>query len=804
MLEGIQLDLMSALRALRRQPAFAIVAGLTLAVGIGAATAMFSVLHGVLLRPLPVRDQGSIVVLSMHDRRNLSAHLPIRYATFRDLSENSQVFTDVAAVHNIGASAWLVRDGDRVWHMQGTLVSGHLFDVLGASPVLGRTLTSEDDVPGAPSVAVLSHAAWRRYFGGDAAVIGRSLRTLGRLYTVVGVMAEGLEFPRGTELWAPIVAFDPTLLSDPTAGWLDVVGRLRPGATPREGETEVAHFVRRTPASVDVDRSITARLLADVIVGDMRSRLNLLAAAVALVLLIACGNVAMLMIGRGTARAREVAVQNALGAGKWRIVRLVLVESVALAMLGGVAGVLAANWLVRILISLAPPGLPRLEAVRVDTLTLLFAAGVSSVAVVLSGLAPAIQAIRGNTAAILQMGARTVAAGWRRHAGRRLLMTAQVALALTVLVSASLLVRSLARLQALDLGFPKDRLAIARIVSDDATDKSTAAYLTAFEALRSELRSMPGVAGVIPLDAPPFSGAAGLDLPMVREGGSEKEGAGHPVVNVEIVSEDFFDVFGIPVRRGRVFTRTDDANAPRVIVVNEALARMVWPGDDPINRSARLGTKSREVRMVIGVVGDTRYRELTTPRPTVYVPLRQTEGAPAFLAVRTSIEPASLLPPIRRAIEDNSRWRVAWLATMEELLAEPLARPRFSTVLLATFAVIAVMLAAVGVYSVLALFVRQRTHELGVRMALGAEPAAVRRMVLWQGMQVAVVGAGLGLAVAVLATRTLEALLFDITPTDPLTLSGAAALILLIVGAASYIPARRATHVSPIIALRSE
>jgi putative ABC transport system permease protein len=810
-------DLRFALRALRRNPGFSATAVLTLALGIGAATAMFSVVNGVLLRPLPVQEQDRVLVAWLeHRERGEFMHIPVRYTNLREMEQQGGAFEGLAGVWYSGAWPKVMADRGQPLAPKQTWVTGDFFRVLGVTPALGRVLLPEDDVVGAPPVMVISYPFWQRQFGGDPSVIGHTLRWNDKNVTVVGVAPRGFDFPRGAEVWVPPVPIMPATL-DESAGedkavLFDVVGRLRPGVTPEQARAELAAYMRRTdPERAEALRGLVPVVtpLSELIVGEVRPALLILSAAVALVLLLACVNVANLLLLRGSVRGQELAIRSALGAGRWRIARQLLVESGVLALLGGVLGALISVGAVRVLVALAPPELPRLESIQPDGRVFAFAAVVTLAAALLAGLAPAIWTAVGEPGASLRSGARVDPGGRRVRVVRQALVVGQVALALLVLAGAGLLIRSLYELQRVEMGFAKDHLLIVRTHLPPERSGTREQKLARLDRVLSEVGAVPGVRAVTSVAAGPFSGTGGVDALYTGEGQSEGERAMNPWANLEMVGPGHFRTMGIPIRRGRGFTEQDREEAAPVAVVSEALAEHTWPGADPIGQRIKIGGPEtpQPWRTVVGIVPETRYRELVTPRPTLYLPYTQFGGpwVPVNLVLRTYINPAAVIPAVRSALREiDPELVVTDARSMHEHLAAPLARPRFSAVLLGMLAAIAVLLAAVGIYGVMAAFVRQRTHEIGVRLALGARTGDIRGMILRQGMLLLFLGTAIGIVAALAGTRVLAAILFEISPTDPATLAAAAGALILVGVAAFYLPVRRATRVDPMVALRAE
>jgi predicted permease len=810
LLEDLLRDVPYAMRSLRRSPGFTLVAVLTLALGIGAGTAMFSVLHGVLLSELPVQDQGDVVVLWTAAPARAADHLPVSQGELIAFREWTRTFASVAGVAFQGAGDGVLLDRGQPLTAAGTWVTGDFLPTLGVIPLHGRTLRPSDDVPGAAPVMVIGYAFWQRYFGGDPAAVGRTLEWNGTSFTVVGVLPRGFEFPARAEFWVPVFAVLPEEAKKSVSGYViwDVVGRLRPGASMQQAREDFAAFLRagdpqRRPALRGMEPVLTP--LPELIVGDTRPTLWTAAAAVGLLLLIACVNVANLLLIRGSARTQELAIRTALGAGRRRLIGQLLTESGVLALLGGVLGTLLAIVAVPVLVALAPPELPRREMIEVDARVLLFALGATVAAALLSGLLPAVLSAAGDLGVWLRGGRNTASGSRGAQALRHGLVIGQVSLAIVVVAGAGLLARSLFALQSVDMGFNDERLLVVEaILPPGLPERSRQVALQ--EEMLARVGAIPGVIGATVMPKPPFSAQGGWIATYAGEGQTADAQATNPPVNLEVVGPGYFRTLEVPLLRGRVFGEQDREDGLPVAIVSEAVARHTWPGEDPIGK--RLGPPNRPEAWytVVGVVGETRYRELTDPQPSLYLPAQQFGGpVPMTLAVRTRADPTGMIPQIRQALQQvHPELRLVGGGSMRQLLAAPLARPRFSTLLLGTFATLTLLLAAVGIYGALAATVRQRTREIGIRLALGARVGEVQALVLRQGMRLALWGCAIGIAGAFLGTRALRSMLFEVSPTDPATFVGVAALILVAAALACYVPARRASRVDPVNTLRAE
>ena len=796
------------LRALRHAPGFAATAILTLALGVGLATAVFTVADALLLRRLPVPEQDRLVVLSGRSPDGRMEHAPVGLADARELARRTTALRRVAFTGYEGATAEPVRDGGELSRLRRALVSGDFFAVLGVEPLLGRALRADDDVRGAAPVVVLSHRAWRERYGADPRVLGRRLEMHedGTVYTVVGVMPLGIDYPRGTDFWAATIP----AVSEKNEQYLALspLGRLAHGATAAMARDEMTGLFGREGAAPWLrDLHGVARPLPELVLGDTRLPVLVFATAAALLLLVTCINVANLLLVRGLGRTREVAVRAALGAGRGQVVAQLLVEHALLAVAGGALGVLVAAAAVRGFVALAPEGLPRLDEVSLDVTALLASVAITGVAMLLFALAPAVAASRVEIADVLRSGTRQ-SAGRRSRRASELLVVGQVALALVVLSAAGLLARSFVALQRTELAFDAERLLVAELaLRADAYD-TPAKQRAMLERLVPEVGALPGVRAVTPVVAVPFSGTHGWDGKLAAEGQSPEEAAANPMLNMEVVAPRWFGTFGVRVLRGRAIGEEDRAGAPSVVVISESTARLLWRGADPVGRRMTMGPPGGEQTFtVVGIVPDTRYRDLREPRASVYFPLAQSffPFMPTTLVLRASGPAGDVVPALRRTLAESAPGvALASAAPFERFMEAPLAQPRLNALLLAVFAGAAVALAAVGLFGVVATMVRQRTRELGVRMALGASAADVRRLVLRRGMALAAAGIALGLAGALAANRMLESLLFGVTPTDVPTLAVVALALLGVAALASLLPARTGARIEPVVALRAE
>ena len=813
-------DLRYALRSLLQRPGFTLVAALTLALGIGANSAIFSVLHGVLLRPLPYADPAAIVL--PHTRWSANPRGPFSLPEYFDLREQTQALDRVGAYSNGTLTLTGAGEAER---LRAGYVTADALPVLGVAPVLGRGFTAEEDAPGRPAVVVLGDGLWRRRFGGDPAIVGRTLTLDDIPTTVIGIMPPGFQLPShyavpGMELWT-LLQLDPaTNRSERGGHWLEVVGRLHPGLAVEAADWEVAALVagmvRQYPYEYQQDFGGFAVPAMEESVGRIRPVLVLLMGAVGLLLLIACANVASLLLARAEARQREIAVRAALGARSGRLVRQLLTESLVLAAAGGGAGVLLASWLVHALVAAAPPTLPRLESIGLDGWSVAFAAVLSLGTGLLFGLAPALHAAGPNLFLMLTDGGRAGTAGRQRQRLRRGLVVAQIALALVLLVGAGLLIQSFARLRGVDPGFVPDGLLTARLELSPVRYPRNDQIRAFYEELVRRLEQVPGVAAVATVKALPMTQLELGDWSFVEEGRHSlpPRPADWVLANWQAVSPGYFETMRIPLLQGRDVAAADRVGAPGVAIVNRTLARRAWPGGDALGKRILLGGGASDSvwRTVIGVAGDVRHRGLDVePQPEIYLPHAQFPAGTGTalrtlrLVLRSERDPVALTSAVRAAVASlDPDLPLAEVQTMEEAMGSWAAERRLTMLLVAGFAVVAIVLGGVGIYGVMAHMVAQRTREIGIRIAVGAVPREILALVLRQGAWLAGLGIAAGTLAGLGAARLLSGLLYGIAPTDVPTFLATAVLLAAVAAAASLLPAVRATRIDPIEALRAE
>jgi len=794
-------DLRLALRGLRRAPGFAAVAVLTLALGIGANSAIFSVVNAVLLRPLPYQEPDRLVRVSDWGYTG---------GEFVRLRELSRSFQQVAAF--VSASHGLSGDGEPE-RLDGAVASANLFATLGASTLLGRAFAPGEDEPGRDAVVVLSHGLWQRRYGSDPGIVGRSVTVDGALRTVVGVMPRDFHFPsHATQLWIPLTLDRANLGALWGSGGYTFIARLRPGVTVDQARADVRRVAREIRRENPIwDPGPEYGSTADVmplqrsIVGAVRPTLLLLLGVVGCVLLIACVNVANLLLVRTTARQQELAIRTALGGGRGRLLRQLLTESVVLAIIGGIAGLLLAWPAVRALVALLPADMPRVAEIGLDWRVLAFTALLTLLTGVAFGLLPALRATGGALHASLKAGGRGGSRGAGHHRLSSALVAGEIALAVVLVSAAGLLVRSFQELRRVDPGFRTERVIAARISPPKQRYADAARQRAFYTGLLQRVAALPGVESAAAVNQLPLRGGV-YGLAIRVEGKFEDMRRTLPMADhYQIVTPGYLQTMGIPLLRGRWFTDADREGAPDVVVVSESMARHFWPGEDPIGR--RIGYPwPSEWLTVVGVAGDVKQDSLSgAAGMTVYRPLFQAPASAMTLVARTTADPVALAAGLRAAVaEADPDVPVSDVSTMAQVVAASVAKPRFTMFLLAAFAAVALALGAVGIYGVMSYAVSLRTREIGVRMALGATPRDALGMVVRQGALLTAAGVGVGVVGALAATRVLAGLLYGVTPTDPLTFVAVPVVLAAIALAATYLPARRATQVDPTVALRAE
>jgi len=802
-------DFRHAMRSLRRSPGFAIGTALTLGLGIGLNTAIFSVFDGVLLRPLPFVEPDQLVRMWSTKADRGLRFFSVSTADFEDWKAQATSFERMAAFDR-QTDLTLTGNTDPE-QIQGARVSANAFTLLGVKPALGRLFSAEEDRPGAPAQPlVISNATWRNRFGADSGVLGRVMTLNGKPWTVIGVMPRDFFVPGNpAEVWMPLGSGN--VVDDRGNRFLRVLGRLKPGVSIDAARAELLTISRRLEAQYPASNTgwtVTALSLTESVVGEQfKSAVTILLGAVALVLLIACVNVATMVLGRSTARARELAVRAALGAGTGRLGRLLLAEGLLLGAIGGAFGVALAVALVRLLHSLEPPNLPRLELVTVNGSVLALAALLSIGSGLLFGLVPLRRASRAPLTQALREGGRGVAGGKSRQRTQRVLVVAEMTLAVLLLSGAGLLIRSLIHLQRVDLGFEsRDRLAVRLTLPRDryAGVEQRAVF---YSRLLERARTLPGVRGAAAVSVVPLGGF-NTGTVFAVEGRPLPDPASTPDADVRAATPGYFRLMGIPLLAGRDFTERDDSASALVAVISTTTAQRYWPDGNPLGARIRIGNVERgPLAEVVGVVGDVRHLSLEAPehRPMIYFPQRSTGSPSMTIVLAASGDPAALTAPIRReVIALDPGLPLSSVRVMDDVVADAFTQRRFNVIVLGLFALAALVLAGIGLYGVMAYAVSQRNHELGVRLALGAQRGAVVRMVLGESLRLVLGGVVLGLGGALLLNGLLSTMLFEVKPNDPMALAGASALLVGIALLGSFLPARRAARVDPLTTLREE
>jgi putative ABC transport system permease protein len=800
-------DLRHGARMLWKNPGFTLIAGLTLSLGIGANTAIFSVVYALLLRPLPFHEPERLAVLS--DKGRAGMRMSISYPNYIDWRERAQSFEGMASVRS---HPFNLTGVDKPAQLRGRMVNWNFFHLLGVQPQLGRLFVAEDDRYGAARTALLSHGLWQEKFAAEAGIIGKKVSLDGDPYEVIGVLPPGFEYFRADDVYVPL-GLVAGLKTGFYAGFMDrgiqyglnVLARLKPGVTLQQADQEMAAIsaqLEREYPEANRGRIAQAEALQDVMSESVRQSLWVLLLAVGFILLIACVNVANLLLVRAVDRQKEMAVRLALGAGRGRIVWQLLSESLLLALLGGAFGVLLGSWMLEGLLALAPGNIPQLGRVSLSNTALLFTLSVSALTSVLCGLLPALQASRVDLHTTLKAGGRS-SAGAGRDATRKTLLVVEVSLALVLLVGAGLLVRSMARALGVELGFNPDNLLTMRVDLPEKAYDDARRQVFHDECL-TRVSALPGIRSAAITYALPIDGSQmNRGFSAVSKTGAQRGGTSYAPV-----SPNYFEVMGIRLLKGRVFTAADTADSARVAIVNETLAQRVWPGEDPTGQRLKWGPPESDAPWleVVGVVADVKLNGVERDTPSqAYVPFSQHPTGLQWLVARTPGDPLQVAASVERAIYAIDKdLPVVSIRSMEQLLSRSIAQRRLTLVLLASFAALALVLAAVGIYGVISYSVRQRTNELGIRMALGAQTSDVLKMILAQGLKLTLFGVVIGLGAAFALTRWMETLLFHVRPTDPLTYTAIAVALTLVALFACYIPARRATKVDPMIALRCE
>ena len=798
-------DLRQAIRLLYTSPGFSALIVIVLALGIGANTVIFSIVDGVLLKPLPFAEAARLVAIdtTVRNEPDDSAYLDVL-----DWRAQSAMVDHIAAYAT--AAVTLTGHGEAA-SIPMAVVTPDIFPLLGVAPIAGRVLQPADDTRGAERTAVISETLWTRSFGRNASIIGKAALLDGEPIVIVGVMPAHFEFPFDTEnppqVWLPVLAsrFSAQWADQRGASFLKAVGRLRPGVALPAAQSEMSAIAARIDAANPRNgtHGIVVRPFQDVLVKNYRPALVALLGAVAAVLLIACANIANLLLARGTSRRREMAIRTALGASRLRIARQLLIESLALAAAGGAAGTVVALWGVEALVRISPVQIPRLNTVHIDRSVLIFTLFASLLTGALCGLLPALQLSRSNPGDALKDGDRGGSSG-RGARTRHTLVVVEVAVSLMLLASAGLLIRSLSGLQHVKPGFATERGVTMQLLLPQTRYTNAAAMIAFYRRLHDELITVPGV----------FAGAVATTLPMTgsdivmgfKPGGRAVDPNVRTSASFFGVSPDYFSTMGIRIVRGRGFTERDDERAPTVAVINETMAAKYWPGEDPIGKRVQLSYNNTPPREIVGIAADVKQISLTDVVPSqMYAPFVQAPWPFLTAVIRTTAAPEAAAGSLRQLLARLDPEQAAGdIRTFDQFLARSIATPRFTAILLGAFASLALLLAGFGLYGVMAYSVAQRSREIGIRMALGAQATDVRSLVVSQAVRLGAAGLAMGLAGALAVTRVLDSLLFGVTASDPLTFAAVSAALITVLLLAAYLPARRATRVDPIVALRAD
>ena len=820
-------DLRYGVRTLAKKPGFTVVAIITLALGIGANTAIFSVVNAVLLRPLPFPEPERLAMVNTTNLARGFTNFGTSMPDFRAWRERNTSFETMAAFSTTNFNISGTTEPERV---PGAQVSADMFATLGVSPLRGRAFTADEETFGKHHVVIVSEALWQRRFGSDTSLSDQAMTLNGERYQIVGVMAEGFQFPDQTvSLWTPLALADGSEYNTRGNYWLSVVARLRAGVAASQGQAELDGIFRQLEQEDTLFAGFGTSVIPihEATVGSVKTALLVLLAAVGLVLLIACANVANLLLARAAARQREIAIRTAMGARRGRLVRQMLTESLLLGLAGGGLGLLLAVWGVEVLVGLGP-NVPRLSAVGIDRTVLAFTFALAIITSVIFGLVPALQSSKADLNETLKESGRSATGGARRRLFGNALVVAEVALSFVLLVGAGLMINSLMRLQRDNPGFQTDRTVTMQISLPSAKYAQDRPELTTgfFTQLIDRVKTLPGVEAASVTTGLPLTNSGWGKLFTIEDLPTPKSLDEVPNVQYYQVSSDYFGTLSIPILNGRHFNERDSKDAEPAALINETLARGFFPDTDPVGKRLYLGPPEELVPpgilpsgfkflrfTIIGVVGDVRQNGLSQPlSPEVYT-LHHQELASKFanpsnsmyLAVRTASEPTSLVGAIRHEVRELDREQpIADVATMEQRTATSLSQSRFSTLLLGIFAGVALILAAVGLYGLMAYSVEQRIHEIGIRVALGAQTGDVLRLVIKQGLMLTIAGVAIGLGAALITTRVMTSLLYGVSATDPLTFTIIPVLLTGVALAACFIPARRATRVDPMVALRYE
>jgi putative ABC transport system permease protein len=795
-------NLRYAIRILRKNPLFASVAILTLGLGVGANSAIFSLVNAVLLRPLPFPEPDRLVFIWEDTTMFGLKDSVVAMGNYTGWRERNHVFRQMGALEQ---RRYLVAGAGEAMQIQGSIVTASLFPTLGARPAIGRLFRDEEDMPGAAKVAILSDGFWRRAFGGDPNVLGRGVILNDERHEIVGVMSQGFHFPDSlNELWAPVgTVYQPRDFTRRDRHNSMVVARMAPGLSLQQANEDIRAIALRMQREFpETNQNVSAFVapMRDHFVGETRSSLLILLAAVGFVMLVACANIANLLLARATVRSREIAIRTALGAGGSRLVRQLLTENLLLALCGGAVGLMISFWSLRFLEKLVPSGISGLTRLQVDFRVLGFTLASSLITGVICGLAPAFQALRVDLQGVLRQGGARSARGGRGI--QRALVIGEVALAFVLTVGAGLMIQTLARVRGMDTGFRTDHILSVRMAPPGRKYRDPAKRNAFYDGILQRVTALRGVVSAGMSNGVPIA-FKGWVNGFTIEGQPVLGGRSITNANYRVVTPDYLRTLAVPLREGRAIELSDSEGAPPVALINETMKRKFWPNESPLGKRLRFGNGEPWIS-IVGIVGDIRQAGLdAAPKAELYLPAAQAPDLAGWLAVRTSGEPASQAAAVRdviRSVDPDSP--ITDMSSMDDILDREVFQRRVQALLLAVFAGVALVLASIGVYGVLAYLVSQRAQEIGIRMALGATPAEVLWSVLGQGLAMSGAGVGIGMLAALGVTRVLSRLLFGVTPTDPATFGAVAAILLAVAAVGSCAPAFKAMRVDPIEALR--
>jgi putative ABC transport system permease protein len=804
-METLLKDIRYAVRSLLKRPGFFAIAVITLALGIGANSAIFTTVNAVLLRPLPYPESERLVLLEGINPRQGITQSNMSVPDFVDWQSQNQSFEQLAGFVSGGS---VLASGDETERVRAASVTADFFPLMRMDAGNGRALRPDDAQPGHDSVVVLSYGLWQRRFGADEKAIGSKVTISGESATVVGVMPAGFDYPDQSELWVPFPLNAAAERRDNR--YLEVVGRLKPGVTVQRAQAEMDTINQRLAQAypeTNSGSSVVVTNLRDRLVGAMRASLLLLLGAVAFVLLIACANVANLLLARATARQKEIAVRTALGASRLRIIRQLLTESVLLSFIGGALGLGLSVWLTRLLIAISPANSPRFDEIRIDGRAFLFTLAITVLTALVFGMAPALQMSRPDLNETLKESGRSGAGGERHNRLGSLLIVSEIALSFMLLVGAGLLIKSFMRLRDVSPGFNPSNVLTMRLAATPGKYARGEPRAQLFRQVVERIKTVPGVqsAGAV-LSLPLRGDTFNVGRSFIREGrpATPEESANASYL---VITPDYFRALQIPLKQGRAFTDQDTDQGPKVLIVNETMARKLWSGENPVGRRITIWRDEKFAREIVGVVGDTKPALDTDAGPQMYVPYAQDANWSSLtLALRTtSNDPANLAPAVRNEIRSFDKSLPVYnVKTMNDVVGVSVAPRRTPMLLFSAFAATALLLSMIGIYGVTAYYVTQRTHEIGIRMALGAQIGDVLKLVLKRGLTLASIGIIIGLAGALALTRLITTLLFDVKPVDTVTFVTVSFCLIAIALLACYLPARRATKVDPLVALRYE